>query len=71
MITEWIKIKRDKAGFATELDEMFKNELIIVARSEYNRFYYNVIELENQADWRGEIDRDICYTHYLPIKEII
>lgn len=70
MITEWIEIRRDKNGFATEecLNKMFENALIIVARSERNRVYYDVIEKENQDDWRGEIDRNIRYTHYLPIK---
>ena len=69
MITEWIDIKRDKNGFATEesLNKMFENELIIVARSELYTVDYDVIKREQQADWRGEIDRNIRYTHYLPI----
>lgn len=69
MITEWIEIIRDKNGFATEesLNKMFENELIIVARSELYRVYYDVIKREKQVEWRGEIDRNIRYTHYLPI----
>lgn len=69
MITEWIEINRDKNGFATEksLNKMFENELIIVARSELYRVYYDVIKRENQVEWRGEIYRNIRYTHYLPI----
>ena len=69
---QWIEIKRDKDGFATEecLNEMFDNALVIVARSECYRVYYEVIEWEDQEDWRGEIDRDIRYTHYLPIPKV-
>jgi hypothetical protein len=69
MITEWIEIKRDKNEFSTEesLNKMFENELIIVARSELYRVYYDVIKREKQVEWRGEIDRNIRYTHYLPI----
>lgn len=69
---EWIEIKRDKDGFATEecLNEMFKNELIVVARSERNRVYYDVIKLENQEYWRGEIEINTIYTHYLPIPKV-
>ena len=69
----WKEIKRDKDGFATEecLNEMFENALIAVARSEHNRVYYEVIKLEDQEDWRGEIDRDIRYTHYLPIPKVV
>lgn len=72
MITEWIEIKRDKNGFATEesLNKMFENELIIVARSELYRVYYDVIKREKQVEWRGEIDRNIRYTHYLPINYV-
>lgn len=69
---EWIEIKRDKDGFATKecLNEMFENELIVVARRGHCRVLYEVIKKENHEDWRGEIDRDIRYTHYLPIPKV-
>ena len=37
------------------------------ARSELYRVYYDVIKREKQVEWRGEIYRNIRYTHYLPI----
>lgn len=71
-VNDWIEIKRDKSGFATEkcLNEMFENALIIVARSERNRVYYDVIKWEDQEDWRGEIDRNSRYISYLPIPKV-
>lgn len=66
---EWIEIKRDKQGFATEecLNEMFDNALIIVTRNEFYRVYYDVIKRENKKDWKNKIIKDLRYTHYLPV----
>lgn len=71
-VNDWIEIKRDKDGFATEkcLNEMFENTLIVVARNQRNRVYYDVIKRENQEYWRGEIEIDKIYTHYMIIPEV-
>lgn len=71
-VNDWIEIKRNKDGFVTEecLNEMFKNALIVVARSQRNRVYYDVIKRENQEYWRGEIEINTIYTHYMLIPEV-
>lgn len=68
---QWIEIKRDKDGFATEecLDEMFKHELFVV-RDKCDELGYEGYCLCTNPDWRGEIDRDTSYTHYLPIPKV-
>ena len=49
---------------------MFENALIIIARRWHCRVLYEVIKWEDQEDWRGEINRDIRYTHYFPIPKL-
>lgn len=71
---EWIKIERDKDGFATEecLDMMFTS-LPIVVVEEYpdgSFLYHGICDLNSLDGWRGEIDRDVDYTHYLPIPKL-
>lgn len=65
---EWIEIKRDKDGFATKecLNEMFKHEMFVVR----DEFGYDDYFLCQNPDWRGEIERDTSYTHYLPIPKL-
>lgn len=71
---KWIKIDRDDSGFATEecLDKMFASLPIVVAqkRSGESILYESICDLNDVYDWRGEIDRDIDYTHYLPIPKL-
>ena len=64
---EWIKIERDKDGFATNecLDFMFSNLPFVVARKDPDGFIlYDVV---NDLDYRGDIERHTRYTHYLLI----
>ena len=71
---KWIKIKRDKNVFATEscLDMMFTSLPIVLAEQypDGSILYEAVCELNSIEGWRGEIDRNIDYTHYLPIKKL-
>lgn len=71
--SDWIKIKRDKDGFATEdcLDMMFTSLPIVVAeQSDGSILYHAICELNSLDGWRGEIDRDIDYIYYLPISKL-
>lgn len=67
---QWIEIKRDKNGFATEecLNEMFKHELIVVRRYSkiFRRIVYNVFEKR----YMDEIKILEHFTHYLPIPKV-
>ena len=71
---QWIKIDRDKNGFATEecLDKMFSNLPIVVMFNLYDgrKVYEGISETDYVGDWRGDIDRDTNYTHYLPIPKL-
>lgn len=70
----WIKIDRDKSGFATEecLDKMFSRLPIVVVQkhSDESILYESICDLNDVYAWRGEIDRDADYTHYLPIQKL-
>lgn len=64
---EWIKIERDKDGFATKkcLDFMFSNLPFVVAGKDSDGFIlYDVVD---DLDYRGDIERHTSYTHYLLI----
>lgn len=71
---KWRKILRDKNGFATEdcLDMMFTSLPIVVAEQypDSSVLYSAICDLNSIDGWRGEIDRNIDYTHYLPIKKL-
>lgn len=66
---KWIEIKRDKDGFATEecLNEMFKNDSIVVTDCEYDRCYLRYIVGHENGEWQNKIRKNEKYTHYLPI----
>lgn len=70
----WIKIERDKDGLAMEecLDFMMSNLPFVVADQCPNGgIFYQVVCDSNVKDgWRGEIDRNTDYTHYLPIPKL-
>jgi hypothetical protein len=68
---EWIEIKRDKNGFATEecLNEMFKHEMFVV-RDKYDKLGYEGYCLCQNPHWREEIKKYKIYTHYLPIPKL-
>jgi hypothetical protein len=68
---QWIEIKRDKNGFATEecLNEMFKHEMFVV-RDKYEILGYEGYFLCTNPGLRGEIYRDKNYTHYVPIPKL-
>lgn len=70
----WIKIDRDKSGFATEecLDKMFSRLPIMVAqkRSGESILYESICDLNDVYAWRGEIDRDADYIYYLAIPKL-
>ena len=72
---EWIKIKRDKDGFATEesLDMMFTSLPIVVAKQYPDGciLYESICIWNSIYGWRGEIMRDVKYTHYLPIPILV
>lgn len=72
---QWIKIERDKDGFATEecLDMMFTSLPIVVAQEspDGSILYESICILNDIYAWRGEIDRDVTYTHYLPIPKLV
>ena len=74
---EWIKIERDRDGFATDecLDkicELFEQGNLIIlndARKLYTE--YQIIEPSHYIyEWRGEIERHTYYTHYFPIPKL-
>lgn len=68
---KWVKIDRDESGFATEecLDKMFSTLPIVVVFDfpDGRKNYEGISETDYVGDWRGAIDRDTDYTHYLPI----
>lgn len=71
---KWIKIDRDKDGFATEecLDMMFTSLPYVVAEQSPDGcvLYTTVCELNDLYGWRGEIERHTNYTHFLPIQKL-
>ena len=74
----WIKIERDKNGFATDecLDKIayfFVEYMmpVVIAIHEENCFDYEIISpLSDIAGWRGYIERNANITHYLPIPHL-
>lgn len=68
---EWIKIERDRDGFATEeaLDKMYNLlPAIVVSRRTHPEGYEDVqLIYETKDGWeRGEYDMHPRYTEYLP-----
>ena len=70
----WIKIDRDENGFATEecLDMMFSNLPIVLSYKliDGRKVYEGISDTDYIDSWRGDIDRDVCYTHYLQIPKL-
>ena len=73
----WIKIDRDKNGFATEeaLDiivELHKNGVPIAMRcGERCGDAYAMLSPDHDIySWCDEIERNADYTHYLPIPKL-
>lgn len=72
---EWIKIERDKDGFATEecLDKMTR-ALPCVLLSQFNEHgvehFYDVATLVSIDYWMVEINTNTHYTHYLPLPKL-
>lgn len=68
---EWIKIERDKDGFATKkcLDFMFSNlPFVVVGKDRDGLVIYDVIyDLRYQRTFREQLKRNEKYTHYLLI----
>lgn len=68
---EWIKIERDKDGFATKkcLDFLFSKLPFVVAGKNPDGFvFYDVIyDLRDQRTFGEQIKRNERYTHYLLI----
>lgn len=71
---EWINIDRDKYGFATEecLDMMFTSLPFVVAEQHPGCavLYTAVCELNDLYGWRGEIERNTDFTHFLQIQKL-
>ena len=71
---QWLPIDRDENGFATEecLDKMFSTLPIVVVFNlpDGRKVYEGISETGYIDDWRGDIDRDTHYTHYLPIPKL-
>lgn len=69
---EWIKIERDKDGFATEecINKMTDN-LPIVIVEQFNEHgieqFYDIVTSYNIADYMGDMTIETKITHYLPI----
>lgn len=72
---EWIKIDRDKDGFATEsaINRMFAHFPIVIA-TEFNEhgidLFYDVVTHENFVDYMGDIQTKTRITNYLPIPKL-
>lgn len=72
---EWIKIERDKDGFATEecLDKMTR-AFPFVLLSQFNEHgvehFYDVVTLNSVDYWIGDITTNTRYTHYLPLPKL-
>lgn len=68
---EWIKIERDKDGFATEecLAVMFNNlPCAVCSQTKGGYKYYNMVgEYSDMFHNREYIRTNTGYTHYLPI----
>ena len=67
---EWIKIERDKDGFATDecLNRMLKNTPVALVCGNG----YEIISPEHDiAAWRGDIERGVKYTHYMVLPKVI
>ena len=69
---EWIKIERDKDGFATDecLDKICElheqGNLIVVTDTRDDYLDYDFISPKHDIyEWRGDIERHTYYTHYL------
>ncbi len=71
---KWLPIDRDENGFATEecLDKMFSNIPIVLLYKlpDGRKVYEGISDTDFIDPWRGDIDRDVCYTHYLPIPKL-
>lgn len=72
---EWIKIDRDNNGFASAecLDKMFTSLPIVVVKQYSDRciLYESICIWNDIYGWRGDIERDATYTHYLPIPKLV
>lgn len=69
---EWIKIERDRDGFATDecLDKICElheqGNLIVVTDTRDDYLDYDFISPKHDIyEWRGDIERHTYYTHYL------
>lgn len=67
---EWIKIDRDRHGFATDdcLDKMCLMLPIAIKKKGWN-----IIELACEDNWmgaRGEVERHECYEYYCKLPQL-
>ena len=76
MENEWIEIKRDESGNATEecLNDIFNNLPVVVCcliGKDRSKLYYNMVGkyLDMQHN-REDIRTNTGYTHYLPIPKL-
>lgn len=71
---EWIEIKRDKDGFATEecLDKIFQNlPCVVISQTEGGYKYYNMVgKYFDMHHNREDLRTNKGYTHYLPIPKV-
>ena len=76
MENEWIKIKRDESGNATEeyLNDIFNNLPVVVCcfiGKDRSKLYYNMVGkyLDMQHN-RNDIKTNVNYKYYLKIKKL-
>ena len=72
---EWIKIERDKDGFATkECLEKMTSILPFVLLEQFNEHgiehFYDVVTLVNVKYLMGDITTNVRCTHYLPLPKL-
>ena len=67
----WIKIERDKDGFATQdaLDNLYSQLPVVIAETIDDVVYYDTITTDSYADWSGDLSLRTRYSHYLPFNE--
>lgn len=73
---EWIKIERDKDGFATEeclrkIEDYYEREIpVAVVFKGYEIDYFVITTASNIHGWLADIHNSAKYTHYLPIPKL-
>lgn len=75
--SDWIKIERDKDGFATEeclrkIEEYYEREIaVVIAFNGYGIDYDVITTASCIQGWLADIHNSAKYTHYLPIPKLV